>query len=409
MTQTVKTIKPLKVSLFDNSTAKLTAKQVKAKTGADIVFNGSLFSMATLVPCCDVKINGVVKSDDPYGYFGYGWKNGELPQVMHSRDMWAVDNYLSCLWCIHNGEKQTVDDNAVGMGGVRGRTAFGFKADGTMVIICTSDTNGAMKLSQVRDRLYDEACVNGIILDGGGSSQIDTPEEDVTSARIVSNFVCVWYDKTGEIGSNVNDNGQKEDETLSALNIVQPKYAWAYPATLRTETKYIVLHHVGAVGSFTPEQIHAEHLKKGWRGIGYNYYVRKDGTIYHGREENAAGGHTLNYNTVSIGVCFEGNFEIETMPDVQKQAGQKLIADILTRYPNAKPIRHSGLNATACPGKHFPFADITTAPKAETATSSVIYRVTAQCGAYKDKTKANAIKTELEAKGYKVTITEVKA
>ena len=399
MTQTVKTIKPLKVSLFDNSTAKLTAKQVKAKTGADIVFNGSLFSMATLVPCCDVKINGVVLNNDPYTYYGYGWKNGELPRVAHTDEMPQLDNYLSCLWAIHNGEKQSVNDNAAGIGGVRGRTAFGFKADGTMVIICTSDTNGAMKLSQVRDRLYDEACVNGIILDGGGSSQIDTPDEDVTSARIVSNFVCVWIDS----------EQKKEDETLSALNIVQPNYKWAYGATFRTETKYIVLHHVGAVGSFTPEQIHAEHLKKGWRGIGYNYYVRKDGTVYHGREENAAGGHTLNYNTVSIGVCFEGNFEVETMPDVQKKAGQKLIADILTRYPNAKPIRHSGLNATACPGKHFPFADITTAPKAENVTSSVIYRVTAQCGAYKDKTKANSIKTELEAKGYKVTITEVKA
>ena len=137
--------------------------------------------------------------------------------------------------------------------------------------------------------------------------------------------------------------------------------------------------------------------------------MRKDGTVYHGREENAAGGHTLNYNTVSIGVCFEGNFEVETMPDVQKKAGQALVADILTRYPSAKPIRHSGLNATACPGKHFPFADITTAPKAETVSSSVIYRVTAQCGAYKDKTKAETIKKELEAKGYKVTITEVKA
>lgn len=173
-------------------------------TGADIVFNGSLFDMSTYKPNCDIKINGVVKNDDQWGYFGYGWKNCELPQVMHSRDMWAVDNYLSCLWVIHNGEKQSVEDNAVGIGGVRGRTAFGFKDDGTMVIICTSDANGAMKLSQVRDRLYDEACVNGIILDGGGSSQIDTPDEDVTSTRIVSNFVCVW----------VTPEQKKEDEKM---------------------------------------------------------------------------------------------------------------------------------------------------------------------------------------------------
>ena len=321
------TCKPSKVSLFDNRSTRYTAAQVKAKTGADIVFNGSLFDMTTYQPNCDVKINGVVLNNDPYTYYGYGWKNGELPRVAHTDEMPQLDNFISCLWVIHNGEKQSVNDNAAGIGGVRGRTAFGFKADNTMVIICTSDANGAMKLSQVRDRLYNEGCVNGIILDGGGSSQIDTPDEDVTASRIVSNFVCVWYDKTSNNEPNVNYNA-KEDDTL---NIIQPNYKWAYGATLRKKTNYIVLHHVGAVGSFTPEQIHAQHLAKGWRGIGYNYYVRKDGTIYHGREENAAGGHTLNYKTVSIGICFEGNFEVEKMTLAQQSAGQSLVADILTR------------------------------------------------------------------------------
>ena len=196
----------------------------------------------------------------------------------------------------------------------------------------------------------------------------------------------------------------KEDDTL---NIIQPNYKWAYGATIRQKTDYIVLHHVGAKGSFTPEKLHAEHLKKGWRGIAYNFYVRKDGTIYHGREENAAGGHTLDYNLVSIGVCFEGNFELETMPDAQKNAGRELVAYLKAKYPTAQIVRHSKLNATACPGINFPFADITTVPTTAPATN-IIYRVTAQCGAYKDKPKAEAIKTELEAKGYKVTITEVK-
>lgn len=141
----------------------------------------------------------------------------------------------------------------------------------------------------------------------------------------------------------------------SALNIIQPNYVWAYAATLRTSTTRFVLHHVGVKGSFTPEQIHAEHLKKGWRGIAYNFYVRKDGTVYHGREENAAGGHTLYYNSTSIGICFEGNFEIETMTDAQLKSGQALLAYLRPKYPSAKTVRHSDLNATACPGKSFPF------------------------------------------------------
>ena len=396
------TYKPLKVGIFDNRKTRYTMAQVKKATGADIVFNGSLFNWSDYSPCCDIRVNGQTLNDDEWGYYGYGWNDNELPKVMHSKDMFAVDNYLSCIWAIHNGEKQPLNDNAVGIGGTRGRTAFGFKADGTMVIIVTSDKSSPMSLTQVRDALFNSGCVNGIILDGGGSSQIDTPDEDILSSRIVGNFVCVWIDKVGHKKDPVFMT--KEDDTL---NIIQPNYKWAYGATIRQKTDYIVLHHVGAKGSFTPEKLHAEHLKKGWRGIAYNFYVRKDGTIYHGREENAAGGHTLDYNLVSIGVCFEGNFELETMPDAQKNAGRELVAYLKAKYPTAQVVRHSKLNATACPGINFPFADITTVPTTAPATN-IIYRVTAQCGAYKDKPKAEAIKKELEAKGYKVTITEVK-
>ena len=196
------------------------------------------------------------------------------------------------------------------------------------------------------------------------------------------------------------------------MTIIQPNYKWAYAATLRKKTDYIVLHHVGAVGNFTPEQIHAEHLRKKWRGIGYNFYIRKDGTIYHGREENAAGGHTLNDNLISIGICFEGNFEVETMPDAQKKAGQALIAYLKPKYPEAKIVRHSQLNATACPGINFPFADIVTAPAPIVPISNVVYRVTipqTQLGAFADKAKAEALAAEYSSKGIKTIITEVKA
>jgi len=212
------TCKPAKVSLFDNSKTRYTAAKVKTVTGADAVFNGSLFDMTTYLPCCDVKINGVVLSNDQYTYFGYGWKNGELPHVAHTDDMPSVDNFLSCFWVIHNGAKQQVNDVAPSIGGTRGRTAFGFKADGTMVIICTSDTNGAMKLSQTRDTLFANGCVNGIILDGGGSSQVIAPTETITSTRIVSNFVCVTLDKTDIISTNVNYNGESGENMKVCLD-----------------------------------------------------------------------------------------------------------------------------------------------------------------------------------------------
>lgn len=124
------------------------------------------------------------------------------------------------------------------------------------------------------------------------------------------------------------------------------------PSSKRAVTKELILHHAAANGSV--EVIHAAHINRGWHGIGYHYYVRKNGTIWRGRPEDAVGAHTVGKNSVSIGICFEGNFEIDEMPAGQAKAGQELIADILSRYPGLKISGHRDNDNTACPGKNFP-------------------------------------------------------
>lgn len=198
--------KPARVELYNN-TGKKTAAQVKAATGCDIVFNGGLYDMSTFKACCDMRIGGVTLNDDQYTYWGYGWKRGALPQVLASDKMSTVDDYISCLWAIHNGVKEPIDNNAPGIGGVRGRAAFGFTAAGEMVILCVADGSGALSLTGTRDALYNAGCVNGIILDGGGSSQIICPAGTISSARIVSNLVCVWL------------NNEKEDKPVSKKKV----------------------------------------------------------------------------------------------------------------------------------------------------------------------------------------------
>lgn len=141
------------------------------------------------------------------------------------------------------------------------------------------------------------------------------------------------------------------------MTIIEETYDWLTPPIKRDKTTYLILHHVGAAGNFSAQQIHAQHLANGWKGIAYNYYVRRDGSIYRGRPEDAIGGHTSGYNTVSIGVCFEGNFEAEQMGEAQHKAGLELVASIQRRYPGIKTIGHREVNATACPGKNFPLAD----------------------------------------------------
>lgn len=142
------------------------------------------------------------------------------------------------------------------------------------------------------------------------------------------------------------------------MQIIEESYAWSGNLVKRgAKTTHLILHHAAA-SRCTAQDIHRWHLGRGWRGIGYNYFVRKDGSIYRGRPEESAGGHTEGYNSCGIGICFEGNFETEYMSEEQREAGAELVADIVSRYPGIAVVRHKEVNATACPGKNFPTDEI---------------------------------------------------
>ena len=79
-----------------------------------------------------MRISGTWIRQEKWNCFGYAWDNGDMPEVNVS-DHTGKMNFLSCLWAILNGEKQALIYKA-DVGGKRGRTAFGFKANGEMVI-----------------------------------------------------------------------------------------------------------------------------------------------------------------------------------------------------------------------------------------------------------------------------------
>ncbi len=134
-------------------------------------------------------------------------------------------------------------------------------------------------------------------------------------------------------------------------------YKWNGSLTRRTKTEMIVLHHAAAK-SCTPQQVHQWHLNNGWSGIGYHFFVRKDGQIYRGRPENVIGAHATGYNSKSIGICFEGDYTRDNMPKAQLEAGQELVAYLKNKYGITKVKGHRDLMATSCPGKNFPFDKI---------------------------------------------------
>ncbi len=137
------------------------------------------------------------------------------------------------------------------------------------------------------------------------------------------------------------------------MTIIEQTYDWASTPSARKSTEVIILHHMA--GNGTAEDIHRIHIRNGWSGIGYHFLIRKDGSIYRGRPENCIGAHTSGHNSNSIGVCFEGNFETDTMADAQFSAGVELLEYLLDKYGDIPIKRHKDFNATACPGKNFPF------------------------------------------------------
>ena len=132
----------------------------------------------------------------------------------------------------------------------------------------------------------------------------------------------------------------------------------------RKVTERIILHHADAK-KCSAEDIHRWHLNNGWSGAGYHFLVRKDGKIYRLRPEDKVGAHAYSSNYNSIGICFEGNYMEEDMPETQKEAGKELVAYLKNKYGITTVQRHKDVCATSCPGDKFPFEEVANSEKKE--------------------------------------------
>jgi len=92
---------------------------------------------------------------------------------------------------------------------------------------------------------------------------------------------------------------------------------------------------------------------QGWGGCGYHYVIIPDGVTYLGRPESEPGVHCAGFNSLSIGVCVTGNFEVEVPTEAQVASLQRLLADLRKRYLGAIVVMHGDKVATACPGCHL--------------------------------------------------------
>lgn len=136
------------------------------------------------------------------------------------------------------------------------------------------------------------------------------------------------------------------------MEIIETKLNWAGALAKRSTVDMIVLHHAAA-SNCSIYQVHKWHLANQWSGCGYHYFINKRGEIFKGRPDDTIGSHAKGFNSTSIGICFEGNFDKEAPSQVQIDAGIELVEYLKKKYGISKVNGHGELMATACPGKLF--------------------------------------------------------
>lgn len=125
------------------------------------------------------------------------------------------------------------------------------------------------------------------------------------------------------------------------------------------QIKYLVVHCSATPEgrNHTAKDIDLWHRQRGFDGIGYNYIIRLDGTVEEGRDVNKIPSHVKGYNKESIGICYIGGIDKNTLQPkdtrtpAQKEALKKLLIDLKKLYPQAEILGHRDFPnvAKACP------------------------------------------------------------
>jgi hypothetical protein len=138
------------------------------------------------------------------------------------------------------------------------------------------------------------------------------------------------------------------------MKIIPTNLKFSGTLAKRTSTDFIILHHAAALTADV-DMIHKWHLERKFLGFGYNFLVRKSGEVYAGRPIDCADSDAFGHNFDSLSICFEGDFDRESMSNTQMNAGSELIRYLLGLYPQVKSVvRHRDVDKTSCPGKNFP-------------------------------------------------------
>lgn len=102
------------------------------------------------------------------------------------------------------------------------------------------------------------------------------------------------------------------------------------------------------------ETITRWHKQRGFKTIGYHFFIDRSGTIHAGRPLEQQGAHCKGQNAHSIGICYEGGLNkegkpLDTRTILQRIAMKELVAQLLGQFPEATVHGHREFANKACP------------------------------------------------------------
>ncbi len=168
---------------------------VKARVGCPVIMNGHWWSGGGF-SVGDSRVNGVTLSDEDWALMGFAWNSDDAePTVLHSSEMSSYDNFISTIPLRFNDKDEKIYLKPSGTGVAREtwRTCFGRLKSGAWVFrTLWGDPWEAQR--QMQD------CEHAMLLDGGGSTCMITPEgkQFSTDGRFIYNYLCVWPEGGGQ-------------------------------------------------------------------------------------------------------------------------------------------------------------------------------------------------------------------
>lgn len=198
----------LRAELYNDYTGKSSVVTIynanKGKhPGKLIVTNGHWWDPGPK-PCGNYKVDGKVLSTEDWMDWGFGWNTGALPMMVATM---GNDNYVSTLPVLLDGKEHnnSLNNDTSGVRRSTLRTWFGVDAAGKWTVEVTTSY---YTLTEITRRMLGLGIVDGMVLDGSGSSQwYDGKTRLKGDGRTIYQYLLLWFADEGG-----NDDDKEEVE-----------------------------------------------------------------------------------------------------------------------------------------------------------------------------------------------------